>query len=153
EHHASFDWERAAEQRPTNSADEEGPSGLLKLRRATENWDAPIIVTTAVLFFESLFASRTSACRKLHNIPDSVVVLDEAQTLPVHLLLPSMAALDELARNYRTSIVLCTATQPALRKIDRAIVNKSREPLGFDIDESRELAPDPTRLYTALKRV
>lgn len=150
EHHASFDWDHAAEQR---LPDEEGPDGLLKLRRAAENWNIPIVVTTAVQFFESLFASRTSACRKLHNIAESVVVLDEVQTLPIHLLLPAMAALDELARNYRASVVLCTATQPALRKMDGAIVDRRRQAIGFDLDDERELAPEPARLYTALKRV
>jgi CRISPR-associated endonuclease/helicase Cas3 len=112
----------------------------------------PIVVTTAVQFFESLFANRPSRCRKLHNIVDSVVILDEAQTLPVDLLLPCMAALDELARNYGTSIVLCTATQPALRKMDNAIVDGRKQPIGFDIDDKNELAPEPMRLYTALKR-
>ncbi|MHB8529963.1 MAG: CRISPR-associated helicase Cas3' [Caulobacteraceae bacterium] len=143
EHHASFDWER---QPDVAAADSEGPDGLRKLRRAAENWDAPIVVTTAVQFFESLFAARTSPCRKLHNIAGSVIILDEAQTLPIALLRPCMAALDELALNYRTSVVLCTATQPALRK-------KDEFERGLDVDENRELAPDPQRLYQRLKRV
>jgi CRISPR-associated endonuclease Cas3-HD len=141
EHHASFDWERFKKDR---QPDDE--SGLAKLRRATENWDVPIVVTTAVQFFESLFANRSSRCRKLHNIAGSVVILDETQTLPITLLKPCLATLDELARNYRTSVVLCTATQPAVKISD-----------GFEgglaIGSDRELAPDPERLYTALKRV
>lgn len=150
EHHASFDWDRAEGAR---SSDDEGTDGLLKLRRTAENWDVPIVVTTAVQFFESLFANRPSRCRKLHNIAGSVVILDEVQTIPVDLLLPSMAALDELARNYGASIVLCTATQPALRKTDNAIVDNRKRPIGFDLDDNDELAPKPKRLYTALKRV
>lgn len=150
EHHASFDWDRAEGAR---SSDDEGTDGLLKLRRAAENWDVPIVVTTAVQFFESLFANRPSRCRKLHNIAGSVVILDEVQTIPVDLLLPSMAALDELARNYGASIVLCTATQPALRKTDNAIVDSRKRPIGFDLEDNNELAPEPKRLYTALKRV
>ena len=112
-----------------------------KIRLAMENWDAPIVVTTAVQFFESLFADRPSRCRKLHNIANSVVILDEAQTMPLKLLRPCVATIDELARNYRSTMVLCTATQPALHAFDNALQNV------------RELAPDPPRLFEQLKRV
>lgn len=150
EHHASFDWERTRQQR---AADDEAPSAVDKLQRAAETWDVPIVVTTAVQFFESLFANRTSRCRKLHNIAGSVVVLDEVQTLPLPLLLPSLAALDELARSYRASVVLCTATQPALRRVDAALRDAKGVPIGLDLPPERELAPDPAGLYEKLRRV
>lgn len=140
EHHSGVDWEGPKSEEGTE------PDSLTRLKRAAENWDAPIVVTTAVQFFESLFASRTSRCRKLHNLAKAVIVLDEAQTLPLPVLRPCMAALEELARNYGSSVVLCTATQPALRQ-------KDGFKGGFDLDDTRELAPEPRALYAALKRV
>jgi CRISPR-associated endonuclease/helicase Cas3 len=124
------------------------PEARDKLRLAMENWDAAVVVTTAVQFFESLFADRPARCRKLHNIARSVVILDEAQTLPLPLLRPCVAALDELARNYGTSIVLCTATQPALLETDD---EEGSFKVGFR--NVREIAPDPKRLYETFKRV
>ncbi|HEV2365238.1 MAG TPA: CRISPR-associated helicase Cas3' [Caulobacteraceae bacterium] len=150
EHHSSFDWEKF---RSVPAADSEGPDGLRKLRRAAENWEAPVIVTTAVQFFESLFAARTSQCRKLHNMARSVIILDEAQTLPIHVVRPCLAALDELARNYRASVVICTATQPAWRQKDRALVDRAGRNLGLEIENERELAPRPAEIYEALRRV
>jgi len=113
-------------------------------RLATENWDAPIVVTTNVQFFESLFAARTSRCRKLHNIVNSVVVLDEAQLLPPEFLAPILHVMQDLASpGYRVSFVLSTATQPAF----------SPRPKFPGLKEVRELMDDPEQLYVNLKRV
>jgi CRISPR-associated endonuclease/helicase Cas3 len=117
----------------------------LQSRLAAENWDAPIIVTTAVQFYESLFAAKTSRSRKLHNIANSVVILDEAQTLPVSFLDPCLRVLRELADNYRTTVVLCTATQPAIG------YDEHEFPIG--LKDCREIVADTKSLYAALKRV
>ena len=132
EHHSTFD-----DSKLQNEATKD------KLRLASENWDAPIVVTTAVQFFESLFADRSSRCRKLHNIAGSVIILDEAQMLPLNLLLPIMQAIKELAQNYRCSIVMCTATQPAVQAEN-----------GFyrGFENVREIAPKPTALFDKLRR-
>jgi len=110
----------------------------------TENWDAPLIVTTNVQLLESLFAYRTTPCRKLHNLTRSVIVLDEAQTIPVELLKPALAALRELVLNYGCSIVLCTATQPALER---------RAEFEIGIEGVRPIIPDAAPLFHALRRV
>ena len=118
-----------------------------KSRLATENWDASLIVTTNVQFFESLFAARTSSCRKLHNIVNSVVVLDEAQLLNPEFLQPIMDTMNLLSRHYGVTFVLSTATQPALN---------SREGFGWTfrgLDGVREIMTDPDALYRDLTRV
>ena len=88
-------------------------------RLAAENWDAPVIVTTAVQFFDSLYSNRASQCRKLHNIANSVVIFDEAQMLPVCHLLPCVGAMASLAAQFRSTVLLCTATQPVLGDLFR----------------------------------
>ncbi len=114
-------------------------------RLAAENWDAPIIITTAVQFYESLFASKTSRSRKLHHIANSVVILDEAQTLPVDYLSPCLRVLRELTDHYHTTAVLCTATQPAIHH------HPDEFPIG--LKNCREIIRDPGALFAALKRV
>lgn len=117
--------------------------GVEKLRLAMEDWSVPVVVTTNVQLFESLFSNRPSRCRKLHNIVKSVIVLDEAQTIPLHVLKPCVAAVDELARNYGASVVLCTATQPALQEPN----------FKGGFSNVRELAPEPRELQKRLVRV
>ncbi len=109
EHHSGILYDIADEARPENA----------RLARATENWDMPVVVTTAVQFFESLFANRSSQCRKLHNLAQSVIIFDEAQMLPVPYLRPCVFAIAQLVERYGISAVLCTATQPALDGVFR----------------------------------
>ena len=103
EHHSNLDPERETQ----------------RSRLAAENWDAPIIVTTNVQFFESLYSAKSSRCRKLHNIVNSVVILDEAQLLPPELLGPCVDAMNQLVRHYGVTLMLATATQPALPGLDK----------------------------------
>ncbi len=117
-----------------------------RLELISENWDSPVIITTSVQFLETLFASSPTKCRKLHRIPRSVVIFDEVQTLPAHLLRPTFNVFREMAANYGTSFVFSSATQPAFRKSPAL-------PDGFDAHELREIAPDPDHLFRKLRRV
>lgn len=123
--------------------DECMPADERKKRLACENWDYPLIVTTTVQFFESLFSNKPSKCRKVHNISNSVVIFDEVQTLPKHLILPTLQMLKDVKSVMKTSFLFCTATQPAFEKRH-----------GFEgIDGIVPLIADPARLYEATRRV
>ena len=131
EHHSNLDPDRET----------------VKSRLATENWDATLIVTTNVQFFESLFAAKTSRCRKLHNIVNSVVVLDEAQLLPPEFLQPILDVMNLLVRHYGVTFLISTATQPALGTLQTF----QRTIRG--LDHVQEIIDDPDALYRDLDRV
>lgn len=127
QHHSGIDYD-----------DSEEDISLYK-RLAAENWDMPIVVTTAVQFFESLFANKSSRCRKLHNIANSVIIFDEAQLIPIEYLKPCTMAIAELVKNYNCTAVLCSATQPALSRFLSKL-------------ESRELYGQAREAFPAFKR-
>ncbi len=133
EHHSNYD----PRQRETNATDPVNES----LTLSTENWDIPIVVTTNVQFFESLFSNRRSRCRKIHNLSKSVIILDEAQMLPIGYLKPCLAALSELVLNYGSTVVICTATQPKIG----SLLDERTQPL--------EIIDAPDKLYKTLRRV
>ncbi len=110
---------------------------------ATENWDYPIVVTTTVQFFESLFSNQRSKCRKLHNLQDSIVIFDEIQTLPVHLAECTMKMLNDMLHLCRCSILFCTATQP----------NFQTRSDFKGIDHIVPLVENPMAIFAATKRV
>lgn len=133
EHHSNASYE----------VGEHGDAAQYRLMRATENWDAPIIVTTAVQFFESLYANRPSKCRKLHSIANSVVIFDEAQMLPTEHLRPCVAAIGALVTRFGASAVLCTATQPVLNDLFRQYASDLKP---------TELCPNVSDLFAQLRR-
>ncbi len=133
EHHSGFDFDSS--EFANNDLGE-------RLRLASENWDAPVVVTTNVQLFESLYANKTSRCRKLHNIANSVIVLDEAQMIPTNYLRPCVKALAELIKHYGCTVLLSSATQPALERFFEA------EGLGCT-----EIVSDTESLFLELRRV
>ncbi|MCQ1534975.1 CRISPR-associated helicase Cas3' [Methanosarcina sp. KYL-1] len=133
EHHSNYD--------PKNENSENTDIAQEKLKLSSENWDIPIVVTTNVQFFESLFSNRVSRCRKLHNLAKSVIILDEAQMLPTGFLKPCLATLSELVVNYGSTVVICTATQPNLN----GLLDERVKPV--------EIMRSPQELYEAFRRV
>jgi CRISPR-associated endonuclease/helicase Cas3 len=136
EHHSSVDVSRS----------DEDPAQAQDIEKAMENWDVPIVVTTSVQFIETLFSASPAQARKLHNIAQSVVIFDEVQTLPTHLLEPLLDVLRELKNRYGVSFVFCSATQPAFKK-------STNLQNGFVDNEIIEVAPKPDILYKSLQRV
>jgi CRISPR-associated endonuclease/helicase Cas3 len=132
EHHSSLDPDETTE----------------RARLAAENWDAPIIVTTTVQFYESLFAASPGTCRKLHNIANSVVILDEAQLVPTEFLEPLLKTMQLLVEHYHVSFVICTATQPAFEKLKEFPAFP-----GLPEGSVREIIKDVDGLYKSLERV
>jgi len=141
EHHSNFDWEQVKRRASAETPDDETNEAYDKLKLAAENWDIPVVFTTNVQFFESLFANQKSRCRKLHNMAKSVIIFDEAQMLPREYMKPCMLAVQELVQNYGASAIFCTATQPLLKQFMP------------EMPEFTELAPDPQALFDFYKRV
>lgn len=142
EHHSLAGLGAEAAQRDTEGADER------QRRLLAENWDAPIVLTTNVQLLESLFSNRPSACRKLHNLMEAVILFDEAQSLPSNLAVPTLAALSHLSSAYRSSVVFATATQPAFDTLHEAVAKHAVQ--GW---QPHEAITEHPALFTALERV
>jgi CRISPR-associated endonuclease/helicase Cas3 len=139
EHHSGYNEDELS------IRDHKEEYSLIEQRKklACENWDYPVIVTTTVQFFESLFSNKPSRCRKVHNIAESVVIFDEVQTLPKEVILPTLQMLKDIQSVMKTSFLFCTATQPAFEKRQ-----------GFDgIDAICPLIEDPAELFKETRRV
>jgi len=140
EHHSNFNED---EENNQEIADESIQDESRSRRLATENWDYPIIVTTSVQFFESLFGNKPSRCRKVHNIAESVVIFDEVQTLPKELVLPTLSMLRNVQKVMGSSFLFCTATQPAFEKSE-----------DFNgIENIQSLVENPKEVFDATRRV
>lgn len=134
EHHCNAQFDR----------DDELSERNLRQHLATENWDAPVIVTTAVQFFESLYSNLPSKCRKLHNVANSVVIFDEAQMIPGSQLKPCVGVIANLVAHFRATAVLCTATQPVLEDLIRDFCPEL---------SVTEICPQVEEIYCKFKRV
>ncbi|MGH7904012.1 MAG: CRISPR-associated endonuclease Cas3'' [Candidatus Dormibacteraceae bacterium] len=133
EHHSALDPAALADQPPLTR---------LWSRLAADNWDAPVIVTTTVRLFESLLGNRVSDSRRLHRLARAVVIVDETQALPVHVLEPAMHVLQQLVTQYGSTVVLSTATQP-----------QSEQPALAWLSTARDIVPQPDRFLEAMRRV
>lgn len=145
EHHSAVERPPQVSQLD-DSGTSDDPSEASDMDKTMENWDVPVIVTTSVQFIETLFAAAPGQARKLHNIPKSVVIFDEVQTLPTHLLEPTLNILRELKNRWGVTFLFCSATQPAFKK-SCSLKN------GFEEGEVIEIAPEPKSTFTALRRV
>ncbi len=145
EHHSLVDHE-ATEKSKTGDLDHHDDASQ-RARLLTQNWDAPIVVTTNVQLMQSLFANCTSPCRKLHRLAGSVILLDEVQTFPKNLVLPTLGALSHLAHRYGCSVVMATATQPAFEHLDSKIHHLAGSPW-----QPREIAPPELGLFGRQQR-
>ena len=143
EHHSLAEPVDMSDARDGTGGDLENETQLISSIRRAENWDAPLIITTSVQFFESLFASKPGHCRKLHNIARSVILLDECQTLPPGLVAPTCGMLAQLVKHLGCSVVLCTATQPAFQ----------HPAMPERLESVREIARSELRLFQRLRRV
>lgn len=145
ESHSQVDYDSLPEE-----GSEEAGRVAERMKLAAENWDAPVVITTNEQFFESLYANKTSRCRKLHNIANSVIILDEAQMMPVDFLKPCLHALEQLVHYYGCTVVLCSATQPELGRYLQKDPTEIMENVGelfqffkrvtFDIDGETDYA-------------
>jgi CRISPR-associated endonuclease/helicase Cas3 len=136
EHHSAYNEENTINE----SLDKE--TNIKKL--ATENWDYPIIVTTSVQFFDSLFSNKPKRCRKVHNIAEAVVIFDEVQNLPKELTTPTISMLGSIHKVMRTSFLFCTATQPAFEK---------RADFPDGIEGIVPLVKEPEKIYVQARRI
>lgn len=127
EHHSNFDF------------DDDESNTKNKLRLSSENWDMPFIVTTNVQFFESLFSNKSSRCRKLHNMANSIIIFDEVQMLPINYLKPCIEGIKQLVQNFSSTVVMCSATQPPFDKL-------------FGNLKPIEICDNHAELYNAFKR-
>ena len=146
EHHSLADVRSRGEDLTRDCDNEEEARRTARL--LTENWDAPLILTTSVQFFESLFANRPAKCRKLHRLANSIILFDEVQTLPPRIAVPSLAALSRLAERYGCTVVFSTATQPAFDHLHNKV--KLFAGMGW---KPQTIMEEPQRIFNQARRV
>ena len=129
QHHSNFDFEESELRGKTVDSSSENGTGAETLKKAAENWDASIIITTNVQFFESIYSNKVSRLRKMHNMANSVLVFDEIHTLPIKYLSYCMKSIDELTKNYNSEAVFMTATMPDFKGVCEKYFKRHIEPI------------------------